>query len=177
MKIVMFDLGDTLEHQDVLLPGAIKTLRAVRAMTDSRGSKPVMALGSDFDMPNSPSEIPAIRQQYYQILSQLRIRTFFEPVDQRVTLSTEVGVFKPHKKFFKTALNKLDGSLPFSSVLFITENLVHVQAARGLGLRAIHFKGPGQTTGDVARLVDLIPHIQTFVGAAARVARRKITGR
>ena len=36
--------------------------------------------------------------------------------------------------------------------------------ARRLGLRAIHFQGPGQNTGDVDRLVDVIPLIQKLLG-------------
>jgi hypothetical protein len=30
-------------------------------------------------------------------------------------------------------------------------------------MRAIHFQGPGQNTGDVDRLVDVIPLVQKFL--------------
>jgi hypothetical protein len=30
-------------------------------------------------------------------------------------------------------------------------------------MQAIHFQGPGQTTGDVQRLIDLVPLIRAFV--------------
>jgi FMN phosphatase YigB (HAD superfamily) len=165
MKVVLFDLGNTLEDQqrDVLLPGARKTLTAIQAMRDPKNIPPVLALISDFDMPSSPDEIPAIRERYVAILNHLGIRAFFEPILKRVTLSTEVGVFKPDKKIFKAAISKIDRRLTFKDVLFITENLGHVQKARLLEMKAIHFKGPGQTTGEVSKLVDLIPLIERFV--------------
>lgn len=160
MKIILFDLGKTLEDQDVLLPGARETLQAIQSMWDSSGETVVMALVSDFDMPDRPEQIPVIQQQYYDILDFLGIRSFFEPVSERVTLSTEVGVFKPDEKIFRAVIEKLNEDLSFHCVMFITENLEHVEAARQLGMTVIHFKGPGQTSGDVDRLVDLIPIIQ-----------------
>lgn len=163
MKIVLFDLGRTLEEQDVLLPGAGETLQAIQAMQDA-SKDVVLALISDFNMPDRPEQIPAIQQQYYDILDTLGIRSFFEPVADRVTLSTEVGVFKPDERIFRAVIKKIDEDLSLQNVVFITENRSHVEAARDLGMTAIHFKGPGQNAGDVDRLVDLIPIIQEFLG-------------
>jgi FMN phosphatase YigB (HAD superfamily) len=119
MKIILFDLGKTLadqniHNQDVLLPGALKTLQAIQAMRDSSGEAVVMALVSDFDMPDSPEQIPVIQQQYYDILDSLGIRSFFESVSERVTLSTEVGVLKPDKKSFELWLKRSTKSLVFN---------------------------------------------------------------
>jgi FMN phosphatase YigB (HAD superfamily) len=164
MKVVLFDLGKTLEDRDVLLPGARETLQAIQAMQDSGGKAAVLALVSDFDMPDSPEHIPAIRQRYYEILDGLGIRSFFEPVAGGVTLSSEVGVFKPDEKIFRAVIEKIDEGLRFGDVVFITENRRHVIEARRLGMRAIHFQGPGQNTGDVDRLVEVIPLVQKLVG-------------
>lgn len=163
MKIILFDLGKTLEDGDVLLPGARETLQAIQVMRDSSGEAVAMALVSDFDMPDRPEQIPVIRQQYYDILDSLGIRSFFEPVSERVTLSTEVGVFKPDEKIFRAVVEKIEEDLSFQSVIFITENLAHVKAARALGMTAVHFKKLGQTAGDVDQLVDLIPIVQAFL--------------
>jgi FMN phosphatase YigB (HAD superfamily) len=84
-------------------------------------------------------------------------------VAERVTLSSEVGVFKPDEKIFRTVIEKLDEGLQFGDVIFTTENREHVIEARRLGMRAIHFQGPGQNTGDVDRLVDVIPLVQKFL--------------
>jgi FMN phosphatase YigB (HAD superfamily) len=169
MKMVLFDLGETLEDiiggQDILLPGARETLRAIQKMKDADGKPPILALVSDFgDLGATPEEVAASQKEYFKILENLGIRSFFEPLAQRVTLSTEAGAPKPEKKIFQTAINKIPG-LRFSDVLFITEESKHVKKARTLKMQAIHFKGPGETTGDVDKLTDLIPLVRKFLGA------------
>lgn len=56
----------------------------------------------------------------------------------------------------------------------ITENIEHAQVARDLGMMATHFKGPGQTSGDVDRLVDLIVIAQAFLRDATLKAEDTI---
>ena len=165
MKVVLFDLGKTLEDGDVLLPGARETLQAIQAMRDSNGEAAVLALVSDFDMTDNPEQIPFIQQRYYKLLDKLDIRSFFEPVADRVTLSTEVGVSKPDEKIFRAVIEKIDEGLDFRDVIFVTENQGHVLEARHLGMRGIHFKGPGQNSGEVDRLLELVPLIQKFLWA------------
>jgi hypothetical protein len=46
MKVVLFDLGKTLEDGDVLLPGAREILQAIQAMRDFNGEAVVLTLGS-----------------------------------------------------------------------------------------------------------------------------------
>ena len=164
MKVFLFDLGKTLEDQDVLLPGARETPQAIQEMRDQSGEAVALALVSDFDMPDDSEQIPIIRQRYYEILEALSIRSFFEPVADRVTLSSEVGVFKPDEKIFRAVIEKINEGLCFGDVVFVTENREHVIESRRLGMSAIHFKGPGQNAGDVDRLVDVIPLVQEFLG-------------
>jgi FMN phosphatase YigB (HAD superfamily) len=164
MKIILFDLGRTLEEADVLLPGALEALQGLAQLRSTAGEAPLLGLISDFDMPRTAEEIPVLQQRYYDILDHLGIRSFFEPVAERVTLSTEVGVFKPDERIFRTAIGKLDPAGSFGNAMFVTENLAHVEAARQLGMRAIHFRGPGQNTGDVDRLLDLMPRVREFLG-------------
>jgi FMN phosphatase YigB (HAD superfamily) len=171
MKMVLFDLGQTLEDvvdgEDVLLPGARETLEAICTMRDANGEAPVLALVSDFgDIPATPAQILASQKAYYKLLEKLGIRSFFEPVAQRVTLSAEAGRAKPDRQIFQAVIEKIPG-LHVGDVLFITEHRGHVEAARHLQMQAIHFRGPGQTTGDVDKLVDLIPHVQRFVGTVS----------
>lgn len=162
MKVVLFDLGRTLEHDGVLLPGAVQTLEAIEKLRDEDRQPVAMGLVSDFDMPQTPAEVPAIRQSYLQILERLGIRRFFEPTERGVTLSTDVGAFKPDERIFRAALNRFVPNLPFTAALFVTENPDHVSAARAMGMRAVHFQGPGQTTGDITQLLDLIPLVEEF---------------
>lgn len=163
MPLVLFDLGQTLESGDVLLPGAAETLSMIATMTAADGRKVLLGLISDFTTPQNPAQIPAIQAEYYDIIGRLGIRSFFEPVAERVTLSTEVGVGKPDRAIFRRALDKLDPTMTFADALFVTENLGHVRAARRLGMRAVHFRGPGQSTGEIASLPDLIPLVRDFV--------------
>jgi len=164
MKLILFDLGDTLEHQDVLLPGAMEVLQTVSNLKDSEGQPVLLALVSDFLMLRQPSDIPRLQQQYYDLLGRLGIDAFFRPLEQFVTLSTEVGVFKPDRLIFQTAIEKAHADLAFSDVLFVTENREHVQAVRTLGMHAVHFKGPGQQQGDIDHLLDLVPVINELFG-------------
>jgi hypothetical protein len=164
MKLVLFDLGDTLEHQDVLLPGAMEVLQTVSNLKDSEGQPVLLALLSDFLMPRQPSDIPSLQQQYYDLLGRLGIDAFFRPLEQFVTLSMEVGLFKPDRLIFQIAIEKAHADLAFSDVLFVTENREHVQAVRTLGMHAVHFKGPGQQQGDIDHLLDLVPVINEVFG-------------
>lgn len=90
MKMVLFDLGNTLEvvvgGQDVLLPGARETLKAIRGLKDAGGESPLLALLSDFSpTPATPEQVAASRAEYLLILDALGIRSFFEPVADHVT--------------------------------------------------------------------------------------------
>ena len=51
MKVILFDLGRTLEDQDVLLPGATEMLEAVRGLVDADGAALQIGLVSDYTMP------------------------------------------------------------------------------------------------------------------------------
>jgi FMN phosphatase YigB (HAD superfamily) len=161
VKLVLFDLGDTLEHNDVQLPGARETLETVAALRNPAG-QPAAQLGlvSDFLTPATPEEIPQIRQQYLAILDRVGIGDLFEPVEEHITLSTEVGASKPNEAIFRAAADKAGAT--FAETIFITENLGHVLAARLLGLTAVHLRGPGQTSGEVATLPELVPIIRAF---------------
>jgi hypothetical protein len=169
VKLVLFDLGDTLESDDVLLPGALETLTTINSLRTDGHPAPVLGLVSDFDMPTRPSDVGIIQQRYYTLLDDLGIRQFFEPVAERVTLSTEVGVFKPDEAVFRAAASKVDPALQFDHVLFVTENRGHVLAARQLGLVAVHVRGPGQPQGEVESLAGLVPLVEAFLDGGDQV--------
>lgn len=174
MKMALFDLGNTLEvlidGRDVLLPGARETLQAISALRGANGESPLLALVSDFgptpETPGqpvaTPEQVAASRAEYLLILDALGIRSFFEPVADRVTISAEAGVTKPKKKIFQRAIDKIPG-LRFQDVIFITEDVRHVNRARQFGMRAVHFKGPGQATGQISKLTDFVPLVRSFI--------------
>ena len=163
MRIILFDLGQTLEDNGTLLPGAQEMLSAIQSMKYFEEESAVVALVSDYNVADNPEEIETLKKQYYRVLEKLGIQSYFQPLSQRVTLSTEVGVRKPDEKIFRNAIDKIQKDLPFHHVLFITENLDHVATARKLGMTAIHFQGPGQSSGEVSKLVDLVPIIRRLL--------------
>lgn len=182
MKAVLFDLGRTLEFNDVLLPGAREALEGISSIRDAAGGPAAaVALVSDSAMPADAAQIPAIRREYGDLLTALGIIDLFEPLAERLTVSAEVGVRKPDARIFGTAIRKIDPSLTFRDAIFITESLEHVRAARRLGMRAVHFRGPGEAVGEVVQLADLVPLVRDFLlGSPARAggkgARRSQSG-
>lgn len=163
MKVILFDLGQTLENKGKLLPGALETLSAIQMLRDSKDESPVLALISDFLAANNPAEINQLQQQYYDLIQNLGIKSFFEPVAKRVTLSTEIGVRKSDEKIFRTAVDKISKDFPFTDVIFITENKEHISAARLLGINAIHIKAPDQISGEAEYLTDLVKFIRKLM--------------
>lgn len=163
MRIVLFDLGDTLEHDDVLLPGAEETLKAIQTLSDWRNEPVAIALVSDYTDAETLAQATELREEYYSGLDRLGIRPYFEPVATHVTLSTDAGVGKPDPKIFEMAIGKLSPDAHFHQAFFVTENAAHVKAARELGMMAMHFRGPGQTKGEFKSLPELIPIIRQWI--------------
>jgi FMN phosphatase YigB (HAD superfamily) len=163
MRIVFFDLGRTLEYDGELLPGAVETLQTIQEMRDTLGAPPVLALISDHFMTKDPARIPLLRQDYYAELERLGIRSFFEPLAERVTLSTELGVRKPDERMFRTAIDRIAPGLGYAETMFTADTPEHVEAARRLGMTAYHLEVRGEPAGDVGSLPDLIPLVQRFV--------------
>jgi beta-phosphoglucomutase-like phosphatase (HAD superfamily) len=164
-RAVLFDLGNTLvdEETNRPLPGATGLLEALADVHDSEGRPVLSGVVSDWKMPRDPAEAGPLRQEYLRQLATSGLDAFFRPVETRVTLSTDIGVRKPDAAIFRAALDNLQPGLPFHQAIFVTERLQHVQAARILGLLAIHFRGPGQTTGDVERFADLLDLLQRII--------------
>jgi len=164
MRAILFDLGDTLvDAQNQPLPGASDLLTAVGNLRDPEGKPVLSGLISDWKMSQNRAQRNLFRREYVAELQQSGLDVFFQPVNKRVTLSTDVGVFKPDPLIFQTALDRLARGLAFHHAVFVTERLAHIKAARELGLMAVHFKGPGQSRGEVDTLADLLPLLQRML--------------
>ena len=141
IKGLLLDLGGTLEVDDRVLPGAAEALNVIEQLQTADGAPLVTCLVSDFRMPvpRTPQAIEAAFKEYLKILDRLDLRRFFEPVAERVTLSTHAGALKPARLVFETALKraKLDASI--EDALFITENSDNVRACRKLKMTVLQF--------------------------------------
>src|SRR5215472_9201578 len=106
IRVLMFDLGMTLVDQENRpfrhVPAALTAI----AKFETKGGKPLEScLVSDFDLappPVTAAKVNAIFKRYLEILDTTTLRPFFEPVKNRVTLSTHAGVMKPDRKIFET---------------------------------------------------------------------------
>jgi hypothetical protein len=149
----MFDLGLTLiDAQRRPFPHVAAALAAIQGLA-SGGAKPLLTcLVSDYEMPSppvAPEKIDALFAAYLHTLDGTGLRPLFEPVHERVTLSTHAGVGKPDRKIFTTALERLGARVPLAACLLVTEEAAHVRAARDdLGMHALQFRAPGAAQFD-----------------------------
>ncbi|WP_437826590.1 HAD family hydrolase [Sorangium sp. So ce1153] len=143
-SVLLLDLGGTLEHGGVVLPDAAGALDVISGFRTSSGQRLPMALVSDFTMPApgaGSDEIERLFRDHVDMLSHLGLASYFQPPEQRITLSTQAGVRKPHRAVFELALERLGVAPRLDACLFVTESAEHVGACRALGMHALRF-GP-----------------------------------
>ncbi|MDN3275189.1 hypothetical protein QWJ07_13085 [Frankia sp. RB7] len=180
IKALLLDLGDTLidTATEKPFPGVEDALGVIETFETADHAPLVVCLVSDYTMPDSrtPEAIASLFAEYLEVLDRTGLRRFFEPVEERVTLSTHAGVRKPAALVFETALKraKVDGGL--NQALFITENAEHIAACRKLGMKTLQY-GADFTSWSQAPLL-----ISQSIGAAnlansAAVFRRALADR
>jgi FMN phosphatase YigB (HAD superfamily) len=134
IKVLLLDLGWTLIDENTLEPFAgVKDALGVLKTLQTAEHKPlVTCLVSNFTMPEPRTDaaIAAAFKDYLTTLDQTGLREFFEPVDERVTLSTHAGKKKPAAVVFETALKRAKVDGPITDTLFITEQKEHVKTCR-----------------------------------------------
>jgi hypothetical protein len=146
-RAVLFDLGGTLLEGERAAEHAADALDVIAGLAPPAGPSVSMALVSDFTMPApgaADSEIDALVAEYVAIVRGAGLARYFEPLEQKVTLSTQAGVVKPHPAIFRLALQRLGLPPDFHAALFITEDAAHVDACKALGLQALRFGSGGE---------------------------------
>jgi hypothetical protein len=143
IKVALFDVGETLVHNGQPIPGAIHALQLVSQLKTSADDPLILAIVSDYLMPSQPvteHKIVALEKQYLTtVLEPTGLAPFFSPFDSRVTISSRVGVLKPDRKIFETALARLPSPATFGACLFITENKSHLAKVRDYGIVPVGF--------------------------------------
>jgi beta-phosphoglucomutase-like phosphatase (HAD superfamily) len=150
IRVLMLDLGETLIHGEFPLPHVLEALAALRQFETASGDLLAMCLVSDFKMPEppaTPAKINALFLEYLNILEHSRLKDYFEPVERCVTLSMHAGVFKPDRKIFETAIERLGVLATLEDCLFITENVDHIKACGKLHMKTIAFGEQGSADG------------------------------
>lgn len=153
IRVVMFDLGLTLiDGHNRPFDHVREALTAIASFKTAEGKPLRSCLLSNFSMATPPvtaQKVRALFNQYLGILDQTGLRQFFEPVQRRVTLSTQAGVLKPDRALFETALRRLRVKATLEECLFVTENAAHIKAARNrLHMPAIQFRAAGSDRFD-----------------------------
>ena len=80
------------------------------------------------------------------------------PVDEIFELvvdSAWVGMRKPDPEIYKLTMSRLDGELEPRECLFVDDNELNVEAARDLGMRAVHFRSNEQAIPEVRSLLGI----------------------
>ena len=167
IRIVMFDLGQTLiDEQNRPFDHVAEALTAISKFTTSDKKALRCCLVSDFTMATPPVTAKKVRQlfaQYLEVLDQTGLRSFFEPVDRRVTLSTHADALKPDRAVFEMALHRLRVRATLEECLLITENSAHIKAARAkLRMKTLQFSATGSPPFDFddwAQAPALVAHV------------------
>lgn len=137
-------------------------------MRDTNDQPPVLGLASDFLPASTEEELEEIRRKYYKILEDLQIKSFFEPVENNVTLSSEVPETKSEnpRKFYQTVINKI-GNTSFNEIIFITEFKPHIDSANNLGMKTIFLNLDGSPTNSnqltITNLKEAIDKIKDLI--------------
>lgn len=151
IRILLLDLGETLVHGDTVFPHVKEALQALGDFETAAGERLALSLVSDFTMPTPPvtkQKINRLFREYIGLLDGFGLTSFFEPVEQHVTLSTHAGVFKPERRIFELAINRLGLAAALSECLLITENAEHIAACQSLGMSALQFDSSGAPGSD-----------------------------
>ncbi|WP_035965432.1 hypothetical protein [Bradyrhizobium sp. YR681] len=158
IKALLLDLGDTLYDTAAKkpFPGVEDALARLKALKAANRKPLVMCLASDYTMPEprTPEAIAAAFVEYLGVLDGTHLRRFFEPVDERVTLSTHAGVRKPAAKAFRTALKRAGIRATLRDTLFITENAEHIRVCRDeLHMKTLQFGLDFTSWSDAPKLI------------------------
>ena len=147
IKLLLFDLGETLLHGTQPFPHVVSALDAITQFRTASGDTIGVGLISDFTMPELPvteSKIVALEQEYQAILAPTGLEHYFQPFVSHVTLSSRAGVLKPDQAIFKLAVQRSGTGATLNECLFITENNGHLIAAKQYGMAVVRFgSGPG----------------------------------
>lgn len=144
-RILMIDLGETLVHNGAPFPHVHEALRALKQFKTAAGKRAAMSLVSDFGPPPPvpASKIAAVFREFNALLDRFGLAEFFKPPAKCITLSAHAGAFKPDRRVFEKAIERLKIDAGLADCLFITENAEHLAACRRLGMQTLQFGPPG----------------------------------
>ena len=166
IKIALFDVGDTLIHDGRPFAGALDALAAIAKLKTVDAAPLLMGIVSDYYSPAAPTEaeIAELERRYRdEVLDPSGLSPFFQPFESRVTLSSRAGVRKPDRKIFELALQRSGTGATLDEILFVTENLEHLEKCKDLGITPVRFGAGSEPKG--------MPSFRDWIDAPAVIAR------
>lgn len=147
IKVLMFDLERTLIDAQRRPFVHVREALATIARLETAAGKPLRScLVCDFTLatpPVTPARVAVLTKQFAASLGASGLRSFFEPLSKRLTLSTHAGASLPARAVFETAVRRLGVVATLDECLLVTGNAAHGRAARhALGMPALQFAAP-----------------------------------
>jgi hypothetical protein len=162
IKLALFDLGETLIHGNEPFPHVVPALNAISRFHNADGGPLVIGLVSDFTMPEPPvteAKITAAEEEYCAILATAGLEEFFEPFEERVTLSSRARVRKPDRRIFELAAQRSGTGAELDECLYVTESVEQLKKCQEYGMTPVRFgqgARPGRSFDDWADAPGLI---------------------
>ena len=143
LKVILFDVGETLIHNGIAIPGVITALTEISKLKTSDDKLIQIGIVSNYYPPAEPvteAAIATLEKKYRtEILEPAGLAPYFLPFDERVTLSTRAGKAKPDKEIFLVALKRLQTTAKLSECIFVTEDEVHLNSVKEYGMVPVGF--------------------------------------
>lgn len=138
---LFLDLGETLIHDGQPFEHVIPSLKTISEFQTQTGDPLFIGLISDFGTPSeTESELSDQENEFRQILEDARLTEFFDPFENKVTISARAGVRKPDHRIFDLAIGRSGVNATLEDCVFVTENKSHLLAARQLGMKVLGFR-------------------------------------
>lgn len=131
LRVLMFDLNETLVHGRTPLPHAREALEALEGFHTADDGPLMTCLLGEVEAPIG-SGVEAVFQSFLEELEECGLADLFDPVEQRVTLPQHAGLDKLERRAFETALQRLGACAGLEECLFVTGNPARAAAAADL---------------------------------------------
>lgn len=136
LKILMLDLENTLVQSDKVMPHVLEVLPAINSFHLQDGSDLISGLIAEYKLaqPFTQPRVDEIFTDFINLLTQLGLARYFEPITERVTLSTHANARKPDRRLFSLALKRLGADSSQHDCLFISGNAAYSHRYRRFGV-------------------------------------------
>ena len=135
-----------------LIEEATEVLKYLNSMNNTHNEKVIMGIVTDTHKPNELplSECQKIGKIKFCKFLKNKITKYFEPTDSRLTLSSDIGFTKNHnlKGFLNNAINKISNNISIDDIIFVTELVDHIIAAKSLGIKTFHYNPQIHSSND-----------------------------